>query len=362
MPLSDIDLLRRRYSIGFPIDLVDFIVYSYTEQTFEEKYFRSASEIIHFLNQDINNEKSYWIEVINQSSIQLPNTLKLFCQYLNLHPLIIENISTLSTYMKMDFFSDQSAIYLLMKIISWNGQRIEQQQISFYFKSSKKILVTFQEKSSEDFNSIRNHLRYKQMTIDYLFYYLFDIIIDQSMVVIDQIAQRIDQFDQILMIDKHLLTLEIVYHLKHDLLHLKILFNPLIDIISRLQRTIDDEQFHFKHKFIQRRISTLRYSPKLYLNDRIIQLIDSLEIQYECVSNLLLFWLALNHNETQEILKILMLISALFMPCLLLIGINTTNFHRQPQYEYKYGYYIVLILSTIIFIAMIIWYKLKRWI
>jgi magnesium transporter len=354
MPLSDIDILRRRYSTGFPIDLVEFIVYSYNEQTFEEKYFRSVSEVIRLLKQDIRNEKSYWIEVINQSSVNLPNNIKLLCQYLDIHPLTIEDISTLSTHMKIDFFSEQSALYLLMKIISWNGQRVEQQQISFYFKSSKKILVTFQEKSNDDqlyFDPIRNHLRFKQINIDYLFYCLFDTIIDQSIFVIDQIAQRIDQFDEKLMIDKQSLTLETFYHLKHDLLHLKILFNPLMEIISRLQRTTEDNRV-----ILEPQIKTI---VRLDLKHHIIQLNDLLEIQYESISNLLSFWLALNNNETQEILKILMLISALFMPCLLLVGINTTNFHRQQQ---QYGYYTVLILSAVIFMAMLTWYKLKRWI
>jgi hypothetical protein len=102
--------------------------------------------------------------------------------------------------MKVDLLNDQGAIYLLMKIISWNGQRVEQQQISIYLKSSQKILITFNEKSTVDnslFDTIRNRLRrpgsldeqassnnhknsrLKQMNVDYLFYCLFDAIIER---------------------------------------------------------------------------------------------------------------------------------------------------------------------------------------
>jgi len=194
MPLNDIDLVRRRSSIGFPIDLVDYIVYSYNEQIFEEKHFQSVHELFNLLENENENNKSYWIEVINRSSVNLPNSIQLLCEYFDIHPLTIEDITTLSTYMKLDLFDDQSSIYLLMKIISWNGQRVDQQQISFYLKSSQNILITFQEKSTDDqsiFDSIRNrlrnteqspyhlHNRLKQMSIDYLFYCLFDAIIDR---------------------------------------------------------------------------------------------------------------------------------------------------------------------------------------
>jgi len=194
MPLNDIDVVRRRSSIGFPIDLVDYIVYSYNEQTFEEKHFQSIHELFNLLENETENNKSYWIEVINRSSVNLPNSIQLFCEYFDIHPLTIEDITTLASCIKLDLFYDQPAIYILMKIISWNGQRVDQQQISFYLKCSQNILITFQEKSTNDqsiFDPIRNHLRgieqspyhphnrLKQMNIDYLFYCLFDAIIDR---------------------------------------------------------------------------------------------------------------------------------------------------------------------------------------
>jgi len=194
MPLNDIDLVRRRYSIKFPIDLVDFIVYSYTDQTFDEKHFHSVNQVINLLEEEDKNNKTYWIEVINRSSINLPNNIQLLCEYFDIHPLTIEDITILATCMKLDLFHNQSAIYLLMKIISWNGRRVEQQQISFYLKFSKNILITFQERSTDDdsvFHPIRSHLRdkeqsshnphhrLKQMNVDYLFYCLFDAIIDR---------------------------------------------------------------------------------------------------------------------------------------------------------------------------------------
>ena len=204
-------------------------------------------------------------------------------------------------------------------------------------------------------------------------------------------------------------TFRSIYCLKHDLLHLRILSNPLIDIISRLQRRTEDERFFIyphrepllrldlKHHLIRRSLSTIRHSPcpfesltdakedlidnssrylrrnstftteNIYvyfsdLNDHINTLIDELEIQRESVSMLVSFWIVLNNNETQEILKILMLVTVIFMPCVLLTGIHSVNFETQPEFGYKPGYYIILVALATILTSMILWYKIKRWI
>lgn len=233
----------------------------------------------------------------------------------------------------------------------------------------------------------------------------------------DEISNRIGQFDEDLMSNSRVRTvgtLYAIYRMRHDLLHLKILFNPLREIIDRLRRATSDEhsvvlsrvdrslRVGIKHHVLRRQIKGMRLVPvsrrstsqpptttvasarryynhenpalkSIYLNEYIFvylndlnnhidQLLDSLDIQRESVSFLISFWIALNSDETQNTLKILMLITVLFMPCLLLTGMNSTNFQVQPQYEYFYGYYIVLSLLGFLLISMVSWYKYKKWI
>jgi magnesium transporter len=145
--------------------------------------------------EDDKKSTYYWIEVINRSSVELPNNVKILCEYFDIHPLTIEDIGTLVPYMKLDLFHHQAALFILMKIITWNGQRVQQQQISFYLKCSQNLLITFQEKSSDDkkqslFQTIRKrlrrqsenndvHRRLRQLNVDYLLYCLRDDIIDR---------------------------------------------------------------------------------------------------------------------------------------------------------------------------------------
>ncbi|CAF3915772.1 unnamed protein product [Adineta steineri] len=423
MPVTDIDIVRQQFLLDVLFDGVDFILYSYNEYSFDEKYFQSVTELLNVYKTDIEanknkKDKYYWIEVINYSCITLPHKIKILCEYFHIHPLTIEDITTLVSSMKLDLFNNNGSLYLLMKILTWNGKRIEQQQISFYLNCSQNLLITFQRRHIDQpfFQTIRNRLRrnqhknndddiqycqntrLRQLNVDYLFYCLLDDIIDRYMCIMEEIANRIGQYDEMLMLDtksRTLNTLYSIYYLKHDLLHLRILFNPLKEIITRLQRTTFDEPYisyprtdpllrlGLKHHIVRRQAKTARSrvnstdkKPQLtsnyfneyiyvYLNDlnnHIDQLIDSLETQRECVSNLISFWIALNSNDIQEILEFLMLITVLFMPCTLLTGSNSTNFYKQAQLEYHYGYYIILAVLALIASGMVLWYKVKKWI
>lgn len=204
MPLNDIDLTRRHCSIDLPLDKVEFIVYSYNKYSFEERSYESVRELIQDLNIEINNnnqtkERFYWIEVINGSSIDFPQSLKIFCEYFHIHPLTMEDITTVVSYMTLNLFANIGALHLLMKILTWNGERVQQQQISFYLRCSNNLLITFQEKTIGNvepvFQAIRNRLRrqqntdegfqqplnsrLRQLNVDYLFYCLLDDIIDR---------------------------------------------------------------------------------------------------------------------------------------------------------------------------------------
>ena len=179
MPLNDADLARRRLSIGYPVDLVDFIVYSYTDNKSKQMKLTSIHRLIYFLDTNIHHMQFCWIEVFNRSRVHLPKTIERLCNHLDIHPLIIEDISTLTSSIKIDIFPEKTAIYLLMKMIAWTGERVEQQQISLYFQPQRKLLLTFQEKTLNEqsyFDSIRNQ---QQMNIEHLFCSLIYTIIDR---------------------------------------------------------------------------------------------------------------------------------------------------------------------------------------
>ncbi|CAF0721504.1 unnamed protein product [Adineta ricciae] len=411
-------------------NFVEFIIYIYDDQSYQEQHFQFVDDLLCLLNDQTDKTKACWIEVINRSDVELPASIKTLCEYFHIHPLTIEDITTITPNMKLDLFHDQPILYLLIQIISWNDKHVEQQQLSLYLKYFENILITFQNQSTRGndlFDEIRNRLRrqrihpgdesffsshgrLKQMHVDYLFYCLLDAIIVKYMDVLEDIAIHVDHFDEQLMTNKRSLSLDTfyrIYRVRHDLLHLRILFNRLKETISRLQRTNSNTnayrrtdhtyRMHLNHRLVRRQNTIFRLSPQtsfthlseladntnsppprlrrpsivfneyiyMYLNDlqdHINQSIDTVEIQRESVAALTSLWINLNNNGTQEILKLLMLITVLFMPCIFLTALSSTNFQVQPQLQYEYGYYIILTVLGSIIVSMVTWYKLKRWI
>lgn len=229
------------------------------------------------------------------------------------------------------------------------------------------------------------------------------------MVVLDDMYIRISRMDEDLMghsNNREVSSPHSIYRLQHDLLHLRILFNPLAEMIFRLQRTRHSDEsspptrrvdskirLGMKHRIVRRKQRIVRLNPSLvfstcststnsssarslktsiFLHDELFvylsgmsshvkQVMDTLEIHRESASALVKFSVALKNDETQQTLKLLLLISALFMPCMLFTGINSLNFHVQPQRWYTNSYYIVLSILATIIISMLTLYKTKRW-
>ena len=189
-------------------------------------------------------------------------------------------------------------------------------------------------------------------------------------------------------------TFQSIYRLKHDLLHLRILFNPLRDIMWHLERTTNDQNafLHLKnyrldlhHHLIRSSVNPIHLSPlpmttthdrrrsSVYFNENSYQylrglddhmnlLINSIEIEREHISTLVSFWLTFTDNQTQRILKFLMLITVVFMPCMSLTAMCSMNFDNEPPMHFKYGYFIIVLVLATILSGMVTWYKHKKWI
>ncbi|CAF5149673.1 unnamed protein product [Rotaria sp. Silwood1] len=135
-----------------------------------------------------------------------PCSSKDYCTWINVE----EDIYTINERMKLDLLDNGSCIYLLMKMfyVHPETEHIHQEQISFILKENN-FLITFQEAKDElnsidIFQIVKNRLknnrgRIRSLKIDYLFYCLIDILIENYMFVLDRISTKIDTIDKLLM-------------------------------------------------------------------------------------------------------------------------------------------------------------------
>lgn len=354
-----------------------------------------------------------WVE-ISSTNIDL---IRDILTYFKAHSYVIDDVRTPEQRMKISILHDD--IYLLLSLIYLDEtkQRIEQQKMNFYL--TENTLITVQESRTPSlFSTIKTRLakkpiqsakgRLKKMKIDYLFYCLFNVVIENYMVVLDSILHETECIEKELMSAKKsqgnaltFETLKLMFHIKHDLLHLKIVCAPLKDIIIKLQKTretvVPKRQRtalrqcrrrlkrrlrlvlgHHCGSSAPRKVSTIEeddeyitddgvsalndYIYKYFkrLLDHTVQLNDTIDSYSDIITSLINFYMILNGDLINSTMKTLTVMSCIFMPLNFLSAINAMNFKFMIQLHLSYGYFAQLGMMGLIAIVMIICFKLKQ--
>ena len=403
---------------------VIFHIIRYDELNFNEHKTSSLTEFQTILSSISSSDDGYctWINI---EGIHRKDILDELSIPFNLHKLVIEDIVTMNVRMKLDLLDNNSSIYLLMKMIYMdpNVKHIKQEQISFLLKENN-FLITFQEakdpKNTFDiFQVVKHRLnnnrgRIRSLKIDYLFYCLLDVLIENYMIVLDRMSSKIDQIDKLLLNklknnknvqvssnDFNLATLKLIYHMKHDMLSFRILCQPLREIIIKLQKAQNrisraNESVHSRRQYRRKKrpkhiplSANYFYNPNsnlfdnqktvgnvsekepifneyiyMYfkdLNDHIIQLHDRIDTYCDVLSGLTSFYMILNDADMNRIMTFLTLVSAIFIPMTFILGLFSVNIINTPPLRWQVGYFLVLGALGICAIFMISWFKFKKW-
>lgn len=78
-------------------------------------------------------------------------------------------------------------------------------------------------------------------------------------------------------------------------------------------------------------------------------------------NNLLQLQFALAAHKTNEVVKILTVFSAFFMPLTFLVGIYGMNFHYMPELSWEHGYAWAWGLMAVMSAGIWLWFKRKGW-
>ena len=105
--------------------------------------------------------------------------------------------------------------------------------------------------------------------------------------------------------------------------------------------------------------STQRYLRDVY--EHIIQINDMLEAYRELAGNIMDLYLSNINNRMNEVMKVLTIISTIFIPLSFLVGVYGMNFDNMPELHWRYGYFGVWGVALSLVAAMLFYFKKKRW-
>lgn len=322
---------------------IKIILYSYNKETVKKVIDNSLDKLSFFNEKDFVN----WIVIEGVHDVELIKKIGVFYEIDN---LILEDILNINQRPKFEEREKYISFFLKMIYLNKKSDEIEYEQISFIL--GEGYLITFQEKTGNIFNNLQDRIengigKLRNKKENYLMYALFDIIVDNYFLILENFEERIEALEEKIVNNPSQKIIEEIISLKKEISKFKRNVIPIKEILIKISN-IDyfDESMNI-------------YLKDLHDHSTIIY--ESIEIIYNRSNDLIQLCHSSIGNSMNEIMKILTTISTIFIPLSFLAGLYGMNFKYMPELSWEYGYYFILGLMFIVVAGMILYFKRKNW-
>jgi magnesium transporter len=324
---------------------VRITVIDYDETHFEEEAVKTVEECFPFKDKPTVT----WINIDGLHDVQIIEKLG---GHFGLHPLLLEDILNTEQRPKMEDFGNY--IFLVVKMLHYDDKtgQIEAEQVSLIL--GPNWVISFQEREGDVFNQVRDRLkkgkgRIRKLEADYLAYTLVDAIVDNYFIILEELGEAIEDTETELAQNPTRETLQTIRTMKREMVFLRKSVWPLRELVSGLERG----ESPLVHE------STGVYLRDVY--DHTVQVIDTVESFRDMISGMLDIYLSSISNRMNEVMKVLTIFAAIFIPLTFLAGIYGMNFEYMPELRWHWGYFGVLIVMAVVAVVMLIYFRRKRW-
>lgn len=353
LPVFNVNRTREILSVNpvLPVEReeateVVITVFEYTASDLKEYRFDNVDQCLHFAHSD---SFVHWINIDGLRK----GDIESICARFKIHDLIIEDILSVGQRPKMDEIED--VLFCLLNMLYFNAQEntVEQEQISIVL--GKNFVISFQEDASRDvFNALRDKLklsnsRVRQRGADYLCYSMLDTIVDHYFVVMEKLGERIENLEEEVIRYSNNRSLARINQLRKELIILKRNMGPVRDLVYGFIRSESD--------FLDDR--TTKYFKDIY--DHIVQANDLSENYRDMMMNLQDLYLSNLNRKTNEVMKVMAVVTCLLAPATVIGGIFGMNFDVIPTAHNQWGFYTAVGLMLFIPLLMLIIFKRRGW-
>lgn len=294
-----------------------------------------------------------WVNVDGPVDVTLLGKLGVM---FNLHPLALEDVERGQQRAKVE---DYGAHHFMVTRMVALGKRLETEQLSLFFGSG--FVVTFQEKPGGDcLGPVRERIRkslgkIRQENSDHLAYAIVDAVIDGYFPVLEEIGERLETLEDEMLTTVNNRTPSRVHEIKRDILTLRRSIWPLREAVNSLCRDASD---------------LVSQETRIYLRDcydHAVRIIDLVEMYRELCSDLMELHLSSASHRMNEVMKVLTIITTLFIPPTFIAGVYGMNFKgdkspwNMPELEWFYGYPFALGLMTVVVVGLVLFLRWKGW-
>jgi magnesium transporter len=327
----------------------------YDSGTLTEHTVQSVAELP---QPDGDDGKVHWIEFNGLGDL---DALKALGEKFGLHPLTLEDVLHAGQRPKVEPYDNHLFIVAMMIYRDADDGRMIGEQVSMIL--GKNLLITIQEDPACDvFEPIRQRIRsgkgwIRRMGPDYLAYALLDAIIDHCFPILESLGEALEELETEMLQRPTAECVSTLHDHRRTLVQLRRAIWPERDLINTL--------LHDESPYITAPI-------KVFLRDcydHTVRIMDLIESYREISAGLLELYLSAVGMRTNEIMRVLTVISAFFIPLTFIVGIYGMNFDSKdgeywfnmPELHSRYGYVSLWLVMISVVVSMFLFFRRKKW-
>jgi magnesium transporter len=294
-----------------------------------------------------------WVNVDGLGDVKLIEELG---RAFGLHQLTLEDVVHVHQRAKVEYFKEY--VFVVIRMITCEVT-LESEQLGIVF--GKDFVLTFQEgKPGDCLEPVRQRLRQSRGALrslppDYLAYALVDAVTDQYFPVLGRYADRLDGLEDEVLDQPYLDIIWQLHSIKRDLLLLQTSILPQRDLVHSLMRDPS---------------ALVGEETRLHLRDvadHTGQITDLITSYRDMAQALIEIHLNIASNRMNEVMQVLTIISAIFIPLTFIVGVYGMNFepnsspYNMPELRMRYGYPVTLLVMFTMAVSMLIYFRRRGW-
>lgn len=319
--------------------------FEYDEQTLKEQTLDEIARV-----RDLGDPQHVtWINVDGLHDVE---AIREAGDIFGLHPLLLEDVLNTGQRPKLEEFDD--TLFMVVKMLRYDDASgmVLAEQLSIVV--GPRFVLTFQEQPGDVFEPVRERLRNRKGRIrsagsDYLAYALLDSVVDNYIYIIERIGEEIEEIESEVLESMNPDLIGEIGRLKREMSFLRKAVRPAREAILKLSKIdtdlIDDGTVAFLKDLLD--ISS--------------QATEAIETYREMLSDALNMYNSAVSNRMNDIMKVLTIFAAIFIPLTFIAGIYGTNFEYLPELHYRYGYFVFWGVMIAVAGAMLYYFRKKGW-
>ena len=287
-----------------------------------------------------------WLRVADADA----HVLKKLGDFFELHPLTLEDLHSRDQRPKTDYY--ENYVVTIVQATRMEAGTIRHYQVALIVGSD--FVISVQYNYAELFQPIQERIqvprgRLRKERSDYLYYALLDLVVDHYFSALSYVEERLEELETRAVGRYQQSIIQKVHALRGDIFHLRRLVIPLREVIRRLEVELPDF-------FVSKNVIYLR---DIY--DHIVQVIDRVEVHRELLAGIYDLQLSMANYELNNVMRVLTIISTIFIPLSFIAGVYGMNFDHMPEIHSYYGYPIVLGVMLAIGAGMLAFFRMRKW-